>query len=85
MLVSPVYFRAKDLIAEWKRQNPDANDGDMPRIKVRELNETFRAMIRPGGKDESVRNLVFVPIPESVEKAKGCSRNYNLGEMILTK
>ena len=79
---SPVYFRIKDLKAEWEMQFPGS---DMPKVKARELNETFRAMIRPGGKDESVRSLVFVPIPESVEKAKGTGRSYKLGEIILTK
>ncbi|KAL7466603.1 hypothetical protein ACHAXS_006903 [Conticribra weissflogii] len=84
--MNPVYFRIKDLVSEYQKQNPNATYEEItPKIKVRELNETFRAMIRPGGKDESVRNMVFVPIPESVEKAKECSRNYKLGEMILTK
>lgn len=84
--MNPVYFRIKDLLSEYQKQNPSATYEDIaPKIKVRELNETFRAMIRPGGKDESVKNMVFVPIPESVEKAKECSRNYKLGEMILTK
>lgn len=81
-LFSPVYFRGKDLKDEWDRQNPGT---DLPKIKVRELNETFRAMIRPGGKDNSVKNLVFVPVPESVETAKATARTYKLGEMILTK
>ncbi|KAL3804257.1 hypothetical protein ACHAWO_009858 [Cyclotella atomus] len=80
--VNPVYFRTKDLIAEWQKQYPDK---EVPQIKVRELNETFRAMIRPGGKDTSVEKLVFVANPESVEKAKTCGRSYKLGEMILTK
>lgn len=79
---TPVYFRVKDLKAEWTRQHPDE---DLFAVRVRELNETFRAMVRPGGTDESVRDLVFVPIPESVEKAKGAGRSYKLGEMILTK
>mmetsp|Transcript_43490 Transcript_43490/g.79540 ORF Transcript_43490/g.79540 Transcript_43490/m.79540 type:complete len:368 (-) Transcript_43490:150-1253(-) len=81
--MNPVYFRMQDLKDEWQKQHPE--DDNVPKIKVRELNETFRAMIRPGGKDESVRNLVFVPIPESVEKAKVSRRSYKLGEMILTK
>jgi len=79
---NPVYFRIRDLKAEWQRQHPES---ELPTVKVRELNETFRAMIRPGGKDESVKNLVFVPIPESVEKSKDSGRSYKLGEMILTK
>ena len=81
--VTPVYFRIKDLKTEWSKQHPDNNE--LPKIQVRELNETFRAMITPGGKDASVKKLVFVPNPESVEKSKGCARSYKLGEMILTK
>ena len=81
-VMNPVFFRTKDLIAEWQKQYPDK---EVPKIKARELNETFRAMIRPGGKDASVENLVFVPIPESVEKAKNSGKSYKLGEMILTK
>ena len=79
---SPVYFRIKDLKEEWQRQFPDK---ELPKVQVRELNETFRSMIRPGGGDPSVRGLVFVPIPESVDKAKTCGRTYKLGEMILTR
>ncbi|EED96580.1 predicted protein [Thalassiosira pseudonana CCMP1335] len=81
-VADPVYFRIKDLTAEWTKQNPGK---DIPQIKVRELTETFRAMIRPDGKDTSVLNLVFVPIAESVDKAKSSPRSYKLGEMILTK
>jgi len=79
---NPVYFRQSDLKREWNKQYPDE---ELPTIKVRELNETFRAMIRPGGRDDSVKNLVFVPIPESVERARGAGRSYKLGQMILTK
>jgi hypothetical protein len=80
--MNPVFFRTKDLIEEWKKQYPDK---EVPKVQVRELNETFRSMIRPGGKDTSVEKLVFVSNPESVEKAKSCARTYKLGEMILTK
>lgn len=80
--LSPVYFRGKDLKDEWDRQFPDR---ELPKLKARELNETFRAMIRPGGKDKSVENLVFVPNPDSVETAKGTARTYKLGTMILTR
>lgn len=81
--MNPVYFRIQDLKDEWNKQYPDK---DLPTIEVRELNETFRAMIRPvsGKADTTVKNLVFVPIPESVEKAKASGRKYKLGEMILT-
>lgn len=69
--VTPVYFRIKDLTAEYMKQHP--NTTNIPKIRVRELNETFRAMITPGGKDTSVKNLVFVANPDSVAKAKGCT------------
>ncbi|KAL3761532.1 hypothetical protein ACHAW5_003080 [Stephanodiscus triporus] len=79
----PVYFRVQDLRDEWQRQHPDA---PLPTIRVRELNETFRAMIRPGGKDVGLRDLVFVPSPDSVERARAIvGGKYKLGEMILTK
>mmetsp|Transcript_2954 Transcript_2954/g.4967 ORF Transcript_2954/g.4967 Transcript_2954/m.4967 type:complete len:375 (+) Transcript_2954:34-1158(+) len=80
--VTPAYFILKDLVKEWKKQHPDS---DLPKIQVRELNETFRAMITPGGRDQSVKDLVFVANSESVAKAKECPRSYKLGEMILTK
>lgn len=82
--MAPVYFRTQDLRAEWERQHPGT---DLPAVKVRELNETFLTLIRPGsGKlGESVKNVVFVPNPESVEKAKTLGRGYKLGQMILTK
>ena len=81
--VTPVYFILKDLVKEWKKQYPEATD--LPKIQVRELNETFRAMITPGGRDSSVKDLVFVANSESLAKAKECPRSYKLGEMILTK
>ena len=80
--VTPSYFRVKDLVAEWKKQYPDS---ELPKIQVRELNETFRSMITPGGRDKSVKDLVFVANVDSVAKAKGTLRNYKLGQMILTK
>ena len=83
-VLHPVYFNIKDLKAEWNRQYPGE---ELPPINVRELNETFRSMIRPGGKDESVRDIVFVSDSESGDMArtKVVGRSYKLGEMILTK
>jgi hypothetical protein len=81
--MDPVFFRVQDLKDEWTKQHPDV---PLPPIKVRELNETFRAMIRPGGKDTSLRDLVFVPNRESVSRARDVNAGgYKLGEMILTK
>ncbi len=85
-LLHPVYLNIKDLKEEWNKQHPDSSEV-LPPIKVRELNETFRSMIRPGGNDDSVRNIIFVPDSESAELArkKVVGRSYKLGEMILTK
>jgi hypothetical protein len=81
--MDPVYFRVQDLKDEWNAQYPEL---PLPNIRVRELNETFRAMIRPGGKETNLRNLVFVPSKESVKRAKDAyTGGYKLGEMILTK
>mmetsp|Transcript_3057 Transcript_3057/g.4718 ORF Transcript_3057/g.4718 Transcript_3057/m.4718 type:complete len:360 (+) Transcript_3057:53-1132(+) len=80
--VTPVFFILNDLVKEWKKQHPDS---DLPKIQVRELNETFRSMITPAGRDKSVKDMVFVANSESVAKAKECQRSYKLGQMILTK
>lgn len=84
-LLHPVYLNIKDLKEEWNKQHP--NGEELPPIKVRELNETFRSMIRPGGKDGSVRDIVFVPDSESggMARKEKVGRSYKLGEMILTK
>jgi hypothetical protein len=81
-VVTPTYFRLRDLVAEWTKQHPDT---ELPKIQVRELNETFRAMITSGGRDKSVKDLVFVANSDSVTKARACPRSYKLGQMILTK
>lgn len=89
---APVYFSTKDLRLAWQQQHVDKPLLNS-RIRVRELSETFRAMIQPGGKDESVRNVVFVPSAESVQVAKQLTVAqkerggdiYKLGRVILTK
>jgi hypothetical protein len=85
-MLHPVYLNIKDLRDEWKKQHPDG-DEELAPIKVRELNETFRSMIRPAGNDVSVRDIAFVPDSESgdLAKKKVVGRSYKLGEMILTK
>jgi hypothetical protein len=98
-MMNPVYLHIQDLKDEWQRQHPSSTNGSssistniMPPIKVRELNETFRDMIRPGGKDISLSNLIFIPSLDNVSMAKaiaagagGGNSKYRLGEMILTK
>jgi hypothetical protein len=86
--MNPVFFSTKDLRLEWNKQFPDQallNN----RIQVRELSETFRAMIKPGGTDESVRNILFVPSTESVGVAQSMRQKqqgeiYKMGQIVLT-
>ena len=86
---TPAFFSTKDLRLEWNKQFPDQPLLNS-RIRVRELSETFRAMIKPGGTDESVRNLIFVPAAESVQVAQSLRQKqkdgevYQMGNIILT-
>ena len=66
---SPLYFRKSELLADWKRQNPSA---DVPQVLVTEMFSVLTEMVKPGGTDEDLRTLVFVPPKESTQKAKDC-------------
>jgi len=88
----PVYFGIPQLKLEWNKQHPDRPLLNKD-IRVRELSQTFRAMIQPGGKDESLRDLVFIPTDESVQVARKLRKEqqeaggdiYRLGVCILTR
>ena len=93
--MTPVFFSTKDLRLAWNASEKN-RDGKNPilnsQIQVRELSETFRAMIKPGGTDESVKDLVFVPSAESTktanelrQKQKGSGEVYKIGRIVLTK
>jgi hypothetical protein len=99
--MTPAYFSTKDLRIAWNAKNAAHGGGggeqqqQQPlllnsQIQVRELSETFRAMIKPGGTDESVRNLVFVPSSDSVQVAAKLRQAqvgevYKIGKIVLTK
>jgi hypothetical protein len=90
---TPAYFSTKDLRMAWNAaRNPSSEPQPLLNsgIQVRELSETFRAMIKPGGNDESVRNLVFVPSSDSVAVAAELRKKqegevYKIGKIVLTK
>lgn len=87
---TPAYFSTKDLRTAWNARTPGEQPLLNSRIQVRELSETFRAMIKPGGSDESVRNLVFVPSSDSVKVAEKIRQQqvgevYKIGKIVLTK
>lgn len=90
---SPLYFRKDQLISEWQRQqkkstldNEDKKNAS-PDIKVTELIATVTEMVRPGGTDEELRTLQFVPPVDSEAKAEKCRRGekepFRLGERII--
>ena len=78
---SPLYFQKDQLIAEWKKQQSKT---EMPDIKVTELFATLTEMLRPGGTDEDLKALVFMPPNDSKGKAKqvlaGEKEPFRLGE-----
>jgi len=70
----PLYFTARDLIEEWKKQNGDK--AVPPRIQAAELVTMFQLVLR-GRVDElppairaAQNKIVFIPNSESVQKAK---------------
>ena len=89
-VVQPMYLSAKDLVAEWdKQQQNSPNPQKIPSVEVRELTEIFYAMLKPGGEDQSVRNMVFMATSTSLEKVKELSAannnlRYNIGQVVLT-
>ena len=86
---SPVYFQKSQLIKEWKRQNPQKKESDMPEILVSELFSVIYEMARPGGTDQDLKTIVFVPPTNSQQKADECNKlgngaaSFKLGERII--
>lgn len=81
----PAYFNKKDLISDWGKQFPDKSP---PQIEVMDLLETFQAMVIPGGRNEILKNLVFIPtqtaVAEAAEvKSRQGSATYQMSDMIM--
>ncbi|KAL9181146.1 hypothetical protein ACHAXT_009951 [Thalassiosira profunda] len=81
--ISPLYFNKDQLLADWKRQKGDA----LPTVKVTELLATITEMARPGGTDEELKTLRFVPPTGSKAKAEQCAKGekepFKLGERLI--
>lgn len=61
-----LYFNKSELLVEWNKSHPGTLP---PSPKVIELTEVFQNTIR--GRTENLpRNVYFVPLQESLEKAK---------------
>jgi len=83
---SPLYFRKSELVAAFKRLNPQSI---LPEIKVSELFSVLTEMVKPGGTDEELKSLVFVAPRESNVHAKECAKAskgetpFQLGQRII--
>jgi hypothetical protein len=70
---SPLYFRKSQLLEDWKKLNPSSS-AEIPKVLVTELFSVLTEMVKPGGTDEDLKMLVFVPPKESAQKAKDCRK-----------
>mmetsp|Transcript_16859 Transcript_16859/g.38664 ORF Transcript_16859/g.38664 Transcript_16859/m.38664 type:complete len:338 (-) Transcript_16859:32-1045(-) len=66
---TPLYFRKNELEKEWRRLNPGQTP---PKVNVTELLSVLTELVRPGGSDDELRNLMFVSPKESESKQKEC-------------
>ena len=91
-VISPLYFRKSQCLAEYRRgmtkqNNTSTASSNPPDVKVTELFATITEMIRPGGNDEELKSLRFVPPVDSKSKAEQCRKGENepfrLGERLI--
>lgn len=68
---SPLFFRKTQLEDAYRAQNPGTSTS---KVLVTELFAVLGEMVKPGGKDDNLKTLVFVPPAESVTKAQECTR-----------
>ena len=66
---TPLYFRKDELEKEWRRSNPKKI---LPKVNVTELLSLLSELVRPGGTDNELRNIMFVSPKESESKRKDC-------------
>ena len=68
---SPLYFRKSELESAFRRTN---RSSDPPPVLVTELLAVLAEMVKPGGTDNDLKTLVFVPPKESERKRIDCER-----------
>ncbi|CAB9527129.1 expressed unknown protein [Seminavis robusta] len=71
---TPLYFRKSELIQEYQKQIKGNKAAEMPPILVTELFAVLLELVKPGGADEDLKNLVIVPPKGSLQKAKQCEK-----------
>jgi hypothetical protein len=68
---TPLYFSKAQLEEAYRK----ANKGQpLPPAKVTELFALLLEMVKPGGTDTDLRNIVFVPPKASAKAAQECQR-----------
>ncbi|KAL7566940.1 hypothetical protein ACA910_008661 [Epithemia clementina (nom. ined.)] len=83
---TPLYFSRKQLEDAYLKQSPGQQ---LPDTKVTELFSVILEMVKPGGTDEELQTLVFVPPTDSKRRAKECEKlggteaPFLLGERIV--
>ena len=87
---SPLYFRQSELKQAYQKAiEGDEGADKAPSVLVTELFATLREMVKPGGTNQDVKTLVFVPPAESADRAKECLRRggkeapFLLGQRII--
>jgi hypothetical protein len=83
---SPLYFRKSELENAFRRANRGSNP---PPVLVTELLAVLAEMVKPGGTDNDLKTLIFVPPKESerkridCEKAGGNEPSFFIGQRII--
>eukprot|EP00559_Dactyliosolen_fragilissimus_P003152 CAMPEP_0184866194 /NCGR_PEP_ID=MMETSP0580-20130426/21266_1 /TAXON_ID=1118495 /ORGANISM="Dactyliosolen fragilissimus" /LENGTH=394 /DNA_ID=CAMNT_0027365729 /DNA_START=31 /DNA_END=1215 /DNA_ORIENTATION=+ len=88
---TPLYFQKSQLLKEWKSQHPTASrqQNFAPKVQVTELFATITELLKPGGTDQDLKSLIFVPPSDSLSNAKNCIQNggnevpFKMGERII--
>ena len=74
---TPLFFRLSELKEAYHNEKHPGESPDKtsyPPVLVSELFAVLAEMVKPGGRDEDLKTLVFVPPRESLQNAKECER-----------
>ena len=69
---SPLYFRKSELIQDFQKAN--AKGTEVPEVLVSELFAVLIELVKPGGTDQELKDIVLVAPRESAQKAQQCRK-----------
>lgn len=73
--VSPLYFHKSQLEDAFRSTMRGRNEAStFPAVRVTELFATLKEMVRPDGRNEELKSIIFVPPNDSLARAKECQR-----------